>query len=244
MTTQRWIFLSPHLDDVILSCGGFVWALSQEGQAVDIWTIMAGFPPDENFSAFAKETHHNWGKSGIAAIHMRREEDRAASQIVGASIKHFDWLDAIYRRDSQSGEPLVTGNQDLFSKKPERSLVADIAQMLTTQPADAQFIAPLGLGNHIDHMAVRQAAKIAERTFAWYADYPYILEAFDSPIFQAEDLQKVSYRLGMDALLAWQKAVLCYRSQISDFWRDEAETRLALKNFQAGGGGRLYQKKY
>jgi len=48
--------------------------------------------------------------------------------------------------------------------------------------------------------------------------------------------------LNQDALKAWQAAVLCYASQLSGFWRDESETCLALRNYLAGGGGRLWER--
>ncbi len=49
MIKQHWIFLSPHLDDVALSCGGLVLDLAQQGFVVDNWTLMGGYPHDEIF---------------------------------------------------------------------------------------------------------------------------------------------------------------------------------------------------
>ena len=75
MSNDQWIFISPHLDDVALSCGGLVWRLAQEGQQVSIWTVLAGDPPDEDYSEFARINHQRWGISGVEAIAMRREEE-------------------------------------------------------------------------------------------------------------------------------------------------------------------------
>ena len=44
------------------------------------------------------------------------------------------------------------------------------------------------------------------------------------------------------ALTAWLDAVAVYSSQISTFWSGVEEMKLAVKNYWAGGGGRLWQK--
>lgn len=241
MNNAQWIFISPHLDDVALSCGGLVWNLAQEGQQVSIWTILAGDPPDEEYSEFAQSIHNVWGKSGAAAIAMRREEDLAASTRLGAVPRHFNFLDAIYRHKPKTGEPVVNNNKELFGAPPEPEMIARVADKLEQElPADAQLVLPLSLGSHIDHRLVAAATEKYTHTAAFYLDYPYILSDFENPILKSGALQKIPTQLNEDALTAWQDAILCYASQIGDFWRDESETRLALRNYLAGGGGRLW----
>jgi len=241
MKASQWIFISPHLDDVALSCGGLVWRLVQEGQRVAIWTLLAGDPPDDHYSEFAQINHRAWGKTGAEAIAMRREEDRAACTRLGAELRHFNLPDAIYRRDLQSGNPVVKNNEELFSNSPEPEVVTRIAELLSQEiPPDAQLVLPLGLGGHIDHRLVAAATERFYATAAFYLDYPYILTACKAPILKSGTLQKVDTPLSEGALLAWQDAVLCHPSQIGSFWRDEKETRLALRNYMAGGGGRLW----
>lgn len=242
MKLQHYIFLSPHLDDVALSCGGLVWDLAREGHRVEIWTLMAGFPPDEDYSAFAQQNHHAWGKSGEEAIRMRLSEDGAACEVLNAAPRHFHWPDAIYRRDPHSGEPIVMDKRALFSRAPEPHLVDAIRAMLASEvPDDARLIAPLGLGGHIDHQAVVRAVELSRPTGFVYGDYPYILDAFDRREAIWHGLTKLARPLGEQALEAWQESVLCYASQISVFWRAKTEVRLALRNYLAGGGGRLWQ---
>jgi LmbE family N-acetylglucosaminyl deacetylase len=242
MNTHHWIFLSPHLDDVALSCGGLVWDLTQQGQRVEIWSLIAGLPPDENFSPFAQQMHKNWGISGTEAILARRAEDQTACAVLGAEWHHFDWPDVIYRRDALTGEPIVNNDDQLFSQTPETPLVNQIAEMITTTlPAGSHLVLPMGLGNHVDHQVVVQAGAqvgLAEYT---YADYPYIIDQFDSPAFTGGAWKSLPHHLGEEALQAWQAAVLCYTSQLSTFWRDEEEMQLALRNYLAGGGGRLWE---
>lgn len=241
MNASQWIFISPHLDDVALSCGGLVWSLAQQGEQVSIWTLLAGDPPEEDYSKFAQHIHKTWGKAGVEAIAMRRAEDRAACARLGAKPRHFGLLDAIYRRDSHSDQWVVNNNTELFGNPPEPEMVARVAELLAQElPKDAQLVLPLSLGSHIDHRLVAAGTEQYHRTAAFYRDYPYILNDFESPILNSGTLQKIPMQLSRDALTAWQDAVLCYPSQIGEFWRDEAETRLALRNYLAGGGGRLW----
>ena len=244
MNKHHWIFISPHLDDVALSCGGLVWDLAQAGHTVEVWTLVAGIPTDDNFSSFAEVIHYEWGLSGATAFRARREEDRQACTVLGVKPRHFDWQDAIYRRDAGSGEPIVPDLEALFSCPPEADLVEDIAAVLRTElPEGAKWVFPIGLGGHVDHQAVVQAGVHIGGVDAYYADYPYVLNHFDDPTFQGASWQGIPHPLGEDALEAWQSAVLCYKSQLSSFWQDAAETRLALRNYLAGGGGRLWKRQ-
>jgi LmbE family N-acetylglucosaminyl deacetylase len=243
MANDNWIFISTHLDDVALSCGALVWDLAQQDNRVSVWTIMAGFPTDENYSEFARENHQSWGKSGVEAIEMRREEDRAACQVMGADSRHFDYPDVIYRHDPETGDPMVNNDEELFGKAPDAWLVTPIAEMLNHEiPANARLVLPIGIGGHIDHRVVVAAGEQYGKVNYYYADYPYILTAFGSPLLASGTFKQTERQLGEDALTAWQDAVLCYRSQLSAFWRDDEEERLSLQNFMAGGGGRLWVK--
>ena len=98
---MQWIYISPHLDDVALSCGGRVWEQAQEGDHASIWTICAGDPPQGPLSPFAQSLHDRW-ETGREAIAQRREEDILSCRQLGASYRHFDVPDCIYRR---SGAP-------------------------------------------------------------------------------------------------------------------------------------------
>jgi LmbE family N-acetylglucosaminyl deacetylase len=243
MSEENWIVISTHLDDVALSCGALIWDLTRREHNVAVWTIMAGFPTNEIYSEFAQQNHREWGKSGAEAIEMRREEDRAACQVMGAACRHFDYPDVIYRDNLETGEPMVNNDDELFGKPPDNWLVHEVAEMLQREiPERSKLVLPIGLGGHIDHRVVAAAGMYYDRVQYYYADYPYILNEFDSPMLTSGDLGKIERDLSEDALTAWQNAVLCYRSQLSAFWRDDDEARLALRNYLSGGGGRLWVK--
>ena len=205
---------------------------------------MGGFPPDNEYSTFANQNHRAWGMSGREAILTRREEDCAACDILGAQPRHFDWPDAIYRRDPHTGEALVNNDEELLSKPPERSLVKDISDVLKVElPDHALVVCPMGLGNHVDHMAIVQACAQSAQVDMFYADYPYILQNFDSPRFSKGKWAQLPHFLNQKALHAWQEAVLCYTSQLSGIWDNIEKIKPSLLHYMAGGGGRLWQRK-
>src|SRR5512136_361643 len=83
-----WIFLSPHFDDVALSCGGLVWELASKGNQVMIWTICAGEPFSDRLSPVSIQLHKRWGLAG-GVVPQRKKEDKIACQRIGAIPRYF-----------------------------------------------------------------------------------------------------------------------------------------------------------
>lgn len=245
---MRWIYLSPHLDDAVLSAGGLIWEQVAAGDSVEIWTLCAGDPPPP-YPPFAQELHLRWGVDGAQASAMRRAEDQAACHVLGAAFRHSPLPDCIYRRLPGSDRPVIVQRDDLFAPFPEQenALVDDIAAWVQTGlPAGARLVAPLALGGHIDHRLVRAAAERLGRDLWYYPDYPYVIS---DPLNHADlrdQLQNCRIALveGISAagVAAWQSAVAAYASQISTFWGslDEMRARIAAYH-QEGGGAILWQ---
>lgn len=240
---MKWIFLSPHLDDVVFSCGGLVWERVQAGVEVAIWTICAGDPPDDAYSSFAKSLHKTWQLPERVTQH-RRTEDEEACEVLGAVPKHFMIPDAIYRRSPESEAWLYPSEEALFSGLDpiEKPLVEMISLLLSHDLSDVdRVVSPLGIGNHVDHELTRKAAHRLERELFFYADFPYVHETQNQSILkimaQSEDWEEVSYKISPSALSAWKEASACYRSQISLFWEDEGGLGEDLEKFAASMSG-------
>ncbi len=106
---MRTIYISPHLDDAVLSAGGLIYEQTHAGMEVEIWTFMCGLPPTAELSDFAKVIHKQWEIPEVKdVVSARRAEDVNAAGIVGAKAVHFDFLDCIYRRGG-NGEWLYSG---------------------------------------------------------------------------------------------------------------------------------------
>ncbi len=239
---MKWIYLSPHLDDVIYSCGGFIWEQTRAGEEVEIWTICAADSPDEPLSPFAETLHQNWGL-GENAVRVRREEDREASQIVGAEPRYFSYLDCIYRK-SDSGNYYYLSDQDLFGglDPGEANLINTLTEELKDQlPADARIVVPLGIGNHVDHDLTRKAACRLGIPLYYYADYPYAREIDGKEILNfmagSAEWEEENFHISKKGSQGWQEALGAYQSQNPVFWENEESLKEEIKAYSSTMGG-------
>ncbi len=173
---MRWIYISPHFDDAVLSCGGLIFEQTRQGTPVEIWTILAGDPPPGPLSEFARQNHALWGlPGGKETVAMRRAEDERASSLVGADLVHFDIPDCIYRRSPQGQalypETVISAPHPADRKLPDRMAACLRSELLK----DDILVCPLALGGHVDHVLVRQAVESLHQPLLYYADVPYLL---------------------------------------------------------------------
>jgi LmbE family N-acetylglucosaminyl deacetylase len=227
------VYLSPHLDDAVLSCGGLIARQIEDGEAVTVLTVCAGDPPEGFFSSFAQELHARWGQPG-PAIAARREEDRRACGHLGAGVIHLDIPDAVYRRGEQ-GEALYTSEQAIFGPlhAAETELVDHLTEVLSDAAATgASLYSPLAIGGHVDHRLTRLAAEGLGRRLWYYQDLPYAARKRDLP----SDLgfphgAEVAVQLRGEHLKEWVEAASLYRSQLSTFWSSITELREEMYAF-------------
>jgi LmbE family N-acetylglucosaminyl deacetylase len=243
------IYLSPHLDDVVLSCGGQIYKKIQAGEQVLIVTIMAGDPPVSPLSNFARGLHDRW-QLGAQTVASRREEDIAALTYLGADYLHWPVPDCIYRADPASGEALYASEEALFGNvnANEADLLNSLGQLLETLPPHWRLLAPLTVGNHVDHQLTRQAAELWLRPKKpiYYEDYPYARQ--ENAVVIATTPQ-VLWRpeiipLADDALQAKIDATLYYKSQIGTFFADFEELSSQMNSYCFRiGGERIWHER-
>ena len=226
MTKPVYLFVSPHLDDVALSCGGYVRRLTAASERVVIATVatadvVSGAP----LSWLARRNHLAWhlGDTPFAA---RRREDIAAAEMLGAQYAHLGLLDAAYRRDVD-GKPLYTKNTvgvpvHLDDWQNYAPIVRQkLEELVRIYAGDAvQVFCPLAVGEHVDHIIVCQSveALCEPQNITYYEDYPY-----------ADQPNAVQKRLNSDGAGHWQPklialapaeieariaAIGCYASQV------------------------------
>lgn len=160
------VYLSPHLDDAVLSCAGRIAQESRTGLAVWIVTIFAGDPP---------ETAALIGVDG-ETMPNRRREDQHACALVGAACRHWPFPEAAYRRDPATGRPAYPELADLFGAlhPADEAWIDQVAARINQLPPAARVLVPLGVGGHVDHAITRQAAERARGgELTYYEDFPY-----------------------------------------------------------------------
>jgi LmbE family N-acetylglucosaminyl deacetylase len=240
---MRWIYISPHLDDAILSCGGLIHEQTRQGTPVEIWTICAGTPPSGPLSPLAQACHFQWGtQTAEETVVLRKGEDDTAAAVVGAENRHFDIPDCIYRRSPQ-GDLLYT--EDVFgSRHPfETGLDREIAAALNKQlRPDDILVCPLTIGGHLDHVLTRTALEGLERPLSYYADIPYVLNSPEELEPAVRNLHENLHPVTEQGLQAWMDGIAAYKSQILMLFETEGKMRDVIRGYWENGRGiRLWQ---
>ena len=244
------IYLSPHLDDAALSCGGQIFQETANRAPILIVTLMAGEPAaDSPLSEFARELHQRW-ELARNAVRVRQAEDVVACQILKADYLHWSVPDCIYRSDPASGEPCYPTWESVISTmhQADEAVVDWLARYLAQLPATDQIYAPLTAGNHVDHRLTRLAAEqVFGDALIYYEDYPYAAEpeAVTAVLIPTPDQwQAATIPLMAAAVRAKIDAVWAYASQRSTFFatREDLETKIEAYLTQVGGE-RLWRRQ-
>lgn len=228
---MRTIYISPHLDDAVLSAGGYLYEQAQDGISVEIWTIVCGYPPPGELTPFAQLLHQEW-KTGTPeeTVHHRRIEDKKAARIVGAKSVHFDVPDCIYRR-GPDGEPLY---QDIYVQPhdTEAGLVDQIAESIKTRlDSGDQIICQLGVGGHVDHVIVRGAVEKLNRPLKYTADVPYLFKQPETLAPLVTEMDEFLFPITEAGMEAWIEAVRAHASQLSTLFESETEMESEIRAY-------------
>jgi LmbE family N-acetylglucosaminyl deacetylase len=229
---MRWIYLSPHFDDVALSCGGLVWEQTHSGIGAELWTICAGDPPPGPESDFAKNMHGIW-QTGNAAetVALRRIEDQNSARRIGATTQHLPIPDAIYRR---SNTGTLFYQQSVFGdlNPREAGIAAEVARLLTEKLTQYDtLVCPLAIGGHIDHRITRAAAEMLKRPLWYYADIPYRLNHPDELAPATQGMTSKTFFVSPKGLTAWQESIAAHASQISSLFASTQDMYQRIKEY-------------
>jgi LmbE family N-acetylglucosaminyl deacetylase len=234
---MRWIYISPHLDDAVLSAGGLIHDQTREGQHVEIWTLVCGFPTEAELSPFAQVLHFQWGfSSAEETVRKRRLEDEHAASVVGAQTVHFDGFpDCIYRRDSV-GEPLYP--MEVFAPRhpADEDLPARITAALVERlKPDDVVVCPLGIGGHVDHLIVRKAVEGLGRPLRYYADVPYVLDHPSELEPATRSMKANRHKVSKEGIAAWASGIATYTSQLSMLFETSEKMQEAIEKYARDG---------
>ena len=210
------LVVSPHLDDAVFSCAGFLAA----APGSTVLTVFAGVPAD------AEATATEWDRrcgfaNAAAAMQARRAEDRSALALLGARPIWFDLL------DSQYAAPASDNNENDALLRALTTALAPFAGYTTV-------LIPLGLF-HADHLRVHRACRAAlgasatANVFAYedaiYRAMPGVLAGRFAALAE-EGTACALQALPVEATPVVQAAIAAYVSQLPAF-SDEARADLA-----------------
>jgi len=144
---MQHIFLSPHLDDAVASCGGTIAKLVYEREDVLVLTVYTRKP---DLKSIPKKFHK------YAIYDQRKKEDQKALDRLSADYKWLDIEERAYRT------PLIKKPTDVFKINLSEGLKqflniseiqAELEKIFEKNPK-SKIYAPLGIGNHFDHVEV------------------------------------------------------------------------------------------
>jgi LmbE family N-acetylglucosaminyl deacetylase len=182
-----------------------------------------------------------------AASLIRKTEDRRVLSRIDRNIlvRDFDLLDAPLRLGISSDAVFRREAQELASTSEPQ-----VAALIRKHASRVLIVAPLGLGGHVDHFVVHNAAirSCSPIRLAFYEDLPYATWTQEDALRQR--IRETEAKTGMrltpaiirqaSAFYRKQRVVAAYRSQIS------LEEAASIARFAAkyGGGERLWIPKH
>jgi LmbE family N-acetylglucosaminyl deacetylase len=198
---MKHVFVSPHPDDIALSCGGLIARLRDVGEEVAIATVFCragarprltryqlralGFDPEADARdepeptdpADANADAPDSAPTPEEVMAVRRAEDEAYARFAGASIAFVNMPDGVFRGYVGGPELMAAPRAD------DPSPVEELRAVLAGLRPDRVYI-PLSIGGHVDHRQTRRAGitLLAEARSPYldratfFEDFPYAMK--------------------------------------------------------------------
>jgi LmbE family N-acetylglucosaminyl deacetylase len=236
--------VSPHPDDVPFSlCLSLsLWrSLPLKLNVITVFTVSIYAP---RASALAADFEHR--RPTITSL--RKQEDRRVFYMIdeGITLEALDLLDA----------PIRLGISVDCVRKPQSHPIEDRPEVEILSRHFRKYflrgfvLAPLALGDHVDHLAVRAAAikgSVRQR-LGFYEDLPYAMEVSETSLQNAVSYAERKTGVPLKSAIIRQpryvyrkrSIIRRYQSQIS---RDDA-TAIARFALKYGGGERIWIPKH
>jgi LmbE family N-acetylglucosaminyl deacetylase len=225
------LFVSPHLDDAVLSCAALMRAIAGRS-AVTVVTLFSDAAPPPHTRA-ARTFLRQCGASDADGLFIeRRKEDVQVLDGLGVRHVHLGHPDALFRRRRdpwgvlrRAGRMLPeldhrypTFRFDIALGRVSRGdgeLLATVTDEVADLRDGAVVFAPLGVGRHVDHLLAR---RLGERLGAvLYADFPYTAR---DPAAEAVAAAGQTPWAWTDDLAAKQPVIAGYRTQVDALFPD------------------------
>ena len=236
------LFVSPHLDDVVLSCGGLVHSLASCTSVTVITAFSEAGPPPHTLAA-RSFLDQSGGLDAAELYARRRAEDVTALSRLGAKHVHLGLSDALFRRRGtrlgratgrvvpELGHLYPTYWLDISRGRVARGDELSSRLLAAGLLAEAHLnsyavvFSPLGVGNHVDHVIARDVAARVFPDTVYYAEYPYLVgNQADQDFIDRHHL--VEWRSDCECPVK-RDALAAYRSQMPHVMRGRPSTKVA-----------------
>jgi LmbE family N-acetylglucosaminyl deacetylase len=175
-----YILVSPHLDDTVVSLGGFIKEKIQKKLNVLVITVFTKAETPKNLSN-DQLLFLNSQNSCEKLFNKRKLEDKKVADFLGFDLLHLDFTDALFRQ--KNGKYLYPEYKKIFSgkiNKLDSDLILKIKKRLKNlitkkSKRTSKIFSPLGVGKHVDHVIVAELMMelISNKKLLFWEDIPY-----------------------------------------------------------------------
>lgn len=214
-----YIFISPHLDDAILSAGALINHLSSIGK-VKIITVFtkSSKKKTEATEEFTRSCHHS---NSSKLFLNRQEEDKKLCKYLKVDYLHLGFTDALWRDGYKSIKEVFSNKINGTKKEKDlEKLITRKLKKIIKNKKNTVIFAPLSIGNHTDHRMVNKICRDNFINVIYWEDYPYNLKSNPS-----EELVKKNSMSNFEFdkdLRSKDKLIRFYKSQISTLFADQS----------------------
>lgn len=217
---KEYIFVSPHLDDAVLSTTFLIKKLKMANLNVNVITVFTkgdNKPYTPQAKNFLKLSEFNNPKD---LFNEFKQEDSKTMKKLGVDFTNLGFIDAAFRKDAfrkniyESSEAQFSG----VILEPDKTLIRQIADKIKKHIGnlnDVIFISPLGIGGHADHVITREAIKLLDRPTVYYEEYPYNRHSNNIKSFFSKNKHyKFIFQITNDKAFLKQDLIKIYKSQM------------------------------
>lgn len=221
------VFVSPHQDDAILSCGELISQFSGKTTIIVVNVFTKAHKKPYTFSA--KQFLKNSFAIDANKLYAERErEDKNVLSAFSVKIVNLGFQDALFRKKKNSsllGKYMpefdhiyptyrwhiikgISGNDYAIKELQEKLNLFKKKNILV--------FAPYGIGNHADHLVTRKACEEMFDNLLFYSDFPYNvrLQNFGKP-FKNGNIYKIAPNMAKKS-----KLIKGYKTQFEGLFPD------------------------
>jgi hypothetical protein len=93
------------------------------------------------------------------------------------------------------------------------------------------LVCQLGLGSHLDHVLVRRAVELLQRSVLYDVDIPYLFNSPGELAPKTAGMKPKIHRITDSGLGAWQDAISAYQSQFSGLFTSSEAMRAQIQQY-------------
>lgn len=236
-TDNAWLFLSPHLDDAVLSCGALIEAEACRRNVL-VTTLFTEASPVPHTRAARSFLGQCSAQDADALFEARRREDMTVLSGLGVDFLHLGATDALFRRRATAlpgSAALGLAVPELVHRYPTyrydiargrvsagdaaliSELTAKVAELIEGSDTELVFC-PIGVGRHVDHLITRMVGEEFPGHVVFYSDFPYNVGAKPDQAFISR--KRLTPWLWSDGTAAKHEHVRRYETQADALFPD------------------------